>query len=98
MKQTVKRLLALMLSVMMILSLNGFTVFAESASDLKEEAIVGAEDESTNVDVIAEPEPDAPEESTAPAPAEEPKQDAPAAEPPAIEPSGEKEPAPAASS
>ncbi len=98
MKQTVKRLLALMLSVMMILSLNGFTVFAESASDLKEEAIVGAEDESTTVDVVAEPEPDAPEESTAPAPAEEPKQEAPAAEPPAVEPSGEKEPAPAAPS
>ena len=45
MKKTVKRLLALILTIMMVLSLNGFSVLADAAAESAAESVVGSAEE-----------------------------------------------------
>ena len=45
MKKNIKRLIALILTVMMVLSTNGFTVLAETVSEVESEVVGAAGDE-----------------------------------------------------
>ena len=46
MKKAAKRLLALIMTAMMIFSLNGFSVLADTAAESQVESVVGAAEES----------------------------------------------------
>ena len=101
-KQITKRILAMFIALIMVMSLNGFTVLAESSYDgqdeiAMEEALVG---EGGDVDTLSGEEP-APAASAAEEPsveestAEEPAAEEPAAEEPAAKSSAASEPEPA---